>query len=193
MHVVTFTGGDTGTLFARNAYNTEFPDHVAFFDASGLPGSFTCDRKEFLGRNGSSRNPAAMNRVKLSGRYGATLDPCAAIQNSFDLASGESHEFIFKLGAAKTHPDAMRILEQFKTHNSIQQALDKVKAFWVHTLGTVQVLTPDPALNILSNGWLNYQTLACRVWGRSGYYQWGALASGISYRISCRSSMLNPI
>lgn len=173
MHVVTFTGGDTGTLFARNAYNTEFPDHVAFFDAGGLPGSFTCDRKEFLGRNGSSRNPAAMNKVKLSGRYGAVLDPCAGIQNTFDLASGESHEFIFKLGAAKTHPHAIRILELFKTPTSVYQSLDKVKAFWLHTLETVQVLTPDPALNILSNGWLNYQTLACRLWGRSGYYQSG--------------------
>lgn len=173
MHVVTFLESDTGTIFARNAYNTEFANRVAFFDASGMPDSFTCDRKEFLGRNGYSRNPAAMNKVKLSGKSGAALDPCAAIQTTLDLANEETHEIVFKLGAAKTYEDALHIIEQFKIHANIYQALDKVTHFWEHTLGTIRVDTPDTALNILANGWLNYQTLASRIWGRSGYYQSG--------------------
>lgn len=173
MHIVTTAEGDTGTLFARNDYNTEFAGRVAFFDAGRMLESYTCDRKEFLGRNGSSRNPAAMNKVRLSGKSGPALDPCAAIQITIDLAGGESHEIIFKLGAAKSHADALHITEQFKTHANVHQALDKVQHFWQRTLGTIQVYTPDAALNILTNGWLNYQTLASRIWGRSGYYQSG--------------------
>src|SRR5690606_122402 len=173
MHVVTFLDSDTGTIFARNPYNTEFANRIAFFDASGMPDSFTCDRKEFLGRNGSSRNPAAMNKVKLSGKSGAALDPCAAIQTTLDLANEETHEIVFKLGAAKSYEDALHIIEQFKIHANIYQALDKVTHFWEHTLRTIRVDTPDTALNILANGWLNYQTLASRIWGRSGYYQSG--------------------
>ncbi len=173
MHVVTFTNEDTGTIFARNAYNTEFAEHVAFFDADGIIKSFTCDRKEFLGRNGSNRNPAAMNKVKLSGKSGPALDPCAALQVVFDLAQEESHEVIFKLGAAHSHHDALSIIEQFKTHENVYHALDKIRQFWQHTLTTVQIQTPDSALNIMANGWLNYQTLAARIWGRSGFYQSG--------------------
>ena len=44
---------------------------------------------------------------------------------------------------------------------------------WRHTLSAVQVETPDAALNVLTNGWLVYQTMACRLWARSGYYQSG--------------------
>lgn len=172
MHVVTYTDVAAGSIFAKNAYNTDFENRVAFFDADGMD-SFTCDRKEFIGRNGTIRNPEAMNKVKLSGRSGAALDPCAAIQSVFEFGIDEKHEMIFKLGAAKTHTDAANILEEFKTSASVQQSLNKVKNYWQQTLGTLQVQTPDAALNIISNGWLNYQALACRVWGRSGYYQSG--------------------
>ncbi|MFT3705746.1 MAG: glucoamylase family protein [Agriterribacter sp.] len=173
MHVVTYVDVTAGSIFARNAYNTEFENRVAFFDADGSLDSFTCDRREFVGRNGTIRNPEAMNKLKLSGRWGAALDPCAAIQTTFDFGVDEKHEVIFKLGAAKTHSDAVSILDQFKTSGSVRQSLDKVKNYWEQTLDTLQIQTPDPALNIITNGWLNYQALACRVWGRSGYYQSG--------------------
>ena len=39
------------------------------------------------------------------------------------------------------------------------------------SLGAVQVKTPDRAMDIMLNGWLLYQTLACRVWARSAFYQ----------------------
>ncbi|MFT4016541.1 MAG: glucoamylase family protein [Agriterribacter sp.] len=173
MHIVTSADTNSGTIYARNAYNPDFENYVTFFDGDHAFQSFTCDRKEFIGRNGTNRNPEALNRVKLSGKYGAALDPCAAIQSQFDLGIDEKHEIVFKLGAAKNQAAANAIIEKFKTTGAIHQSLEAVKQYWEATLGTVQIQTPDAALNIISNGWLNYQALACRVWGRSGYYQSG--------------------
>jgi cellobiose phosphorylase len=131
------------------------------------------DRTEFLGRNGTLRNPAAMSRSRLSGRVGAALDPCAAIQASFDLAEGQEREIVFTLGAEKDAAAARRLVDRFRGSSSARGALEAVWQYWKHTLGAVQVETPDGSLNVLANGWLLYQTLACRLWARSGYYQSG--------------------
>ena len=98
MHVVTEIEPKSGALLARNAYNTEFPDRVAFFDVDDPLRSVSGDRSEFLGRNGALGNPAAMARSRLSGKVGAALDPCAAIQVPFELADGEASEIVFRLG-----------------------------------------------------------------------------------------------
>ncbi len=49
--------------------------------------------------------------------------------------------------------------------------LEEVWEFWKHNLGGIHVETPDASVNLLVNHWLLYQTLACRFWGRSGFYQ----------------------
>lgn len=114
-----------------------------------------------------------MNKAKLSGRSGAGLDPCTALQVMFEVSDGQEQEIIFKLGAGLNAQEAMNTIRQFKGTDAAKDSLDKVKTYWQQTLGVVQIETPDAALNILTNGWLNYQTLACRIWGRSGYYQSG--------------------
>ena len=131
------------------------------------------DRTEFLGRNGTLANPAAMARSRLSGRVGAALDPCGAIQVAFDLADGEEREIVFTLGAGQDADDAGNLAHRFRGSAAAREALEAVWQYWNHTLGAVQVETPDPSINVLANGWLLYQTLACRLWGRSGYYQSG--------------------
>jgi cellobiose phosphorylase len=173
MHVITEIDAASGALFARNVYNTEFPDRVAFFDADDTPRSVSGDRAEFVGRNGTLASPAAMSRVQLSNKVGATLDPCAAIQHEFALADGEEREFSFRLGAGRNLNDARKLLAQYRGSAAAHAALEKVWEYWRHTLGAVQVETPDQSLNLLTNGWLVYQTLACRLWARSGYYQSG--------------------
>jgi len=173
MHVITQIDPGSGALLARNAYNTEFADRVAFFDVDDASRTVTGDRAEFLGRNGSLRRPAAMTCTRLSGKAGASLDPCAAIQVPFDLADGQEREIIFRLGAGKDADDATTLLHRFRGPAAARSALESVWHYWKRTLGTVQVETPDPAVNVLANGWLLYQTLACRVWARSGYYQSG--------------------
>ena len=174
MHVITEADPVTGALFAKNAYNTEFPERIAFYYVDANAMSVTGDRTEFIGRNGSLQNPAALSRTRLSGRLGAGLDPCAAIQVPFDLADGQQREIVFILGmAGRRSADVSNLVQRCRGAAAAREALDAVHAHWEQTLGAVQIDTPDPAVNVLANGWLMYQTLACRIWARSGYYQSG--------------------
>jgi cyclic beta-1,2-glucan synthetase len=173
MHVVTEVDCSTGALFARNPYSTEFGERVAFFSVSALNRTVTGSRAEFIGRNGGLSNPAAMARTRLSGIVGAGLDPCAAIQVSFDLGPGEEREIVFVLGIGRDAEDARKLVRRFPGPAAAREALDAVWQYWNHTLGAVNIETPDPSVNVLANGWLLYQTLACRLWGRSGFYQSG--------------------
>jgi len=173
MHVVTELDARTGALLARNAYNTDFGGRVAFASASDATRSHTGDRVEFIGRNGSLARPAALGRARLSGRAGAGLDPCAALQIPVTLAPGEEREVIFKIGAGQNRDHVHQLLQTFRGKETCRDALGRVHAHWNDTLGAVHVETPDPALNILANGWLIYQTLSGRLWGRTGFYQSG--------------------
>jgi cellobiose phosphorylase len=176
MHVVTEHDPDTGLLTARNAYNTEFQGRVAFFDADGDAAgrrSITCDRTEFLGRHGHLQRPAALRREKLSGRVGAGLDPCAAIQVGVDLEAGQASETVFRLGFGGNHGEALALARRVRGSGAAHDALDAVRIHWLRVLGTVQVETPEPGVDALANGWLLYQTIACRYLARSGYYQSG--------------------
>jgi cellobiose phosphorylase len=151
----------------------EFAGAVAFVDCSEAARTVTADRTEFLGRNGTPANPAALRRARLSGRVGPGLDPCAAIQVRLTLEAGEEKEVVFILGAAAHEDEARQLVHRFRGVGSAQQALESVWGYWNHTLGAVHVETPDPALNFLANGWLMYQTLGCRMWARTGFYQSG--------------------
>ncbi|HVR35096.1 MAG TPA: glucoamylase family protein, partial [Methylomirabilota bacterium] len=173
MHVVTETDPATRALFARNFHNREFAGKTVFFNVSETARTLTGNRAEFLGRNGTPASPAAMLHAQLSGQTGAGLDPCAALQAPFDLADGQDHELVFVLGAANSTGEAHQLVRQFRGPASARLALENIWEFWKRTLGVVYAETPDPAVNVLVNGWLEYQTLACRYWGRSGYYQSG--------------------
>jgi cyclic beta-1,2-glucan synthetase len=175
MHIVTELS-QNGTLFAQNHYNTEFGGRTAFFDAAtnhlGLnTRTVTGDRAEFLGRNRTLHQPAALKRKCLSGRVGAGLDPCGAIQLAFDLAEGQSRDIIFILGAGRDRQDAEVLVQRYCGIAAAQIALASIRQYWQKTLNVVRVMTPDPAVNLLANGWLLYQVLSSRLWGRSGYYQ----------------------
>jgi cellobiose phosphorylase len=173
MHVVTELDSRSGAILARNAFNPEFADIVAFFDVDDSTRTISGDRAEFIGRNGSLASPAAMQRARLSGKVGAAMDPCAAIQVPFDLAEGQSRRIIFRLGVGRSLDDARAQVLRFRRAGTAGQSLESVHAHWRHVLGAIQVQTPDPALDVLANGWLLYQTIACRMWGRSGAYQSG--------------------
>jgi cellobiose phosphorylase len=173
MHVVTEIDANGGALLARNAFNPEFADRVAFFDVDEATRTLSGDRAEFIGRNGSLRRPAALLRARLSGKVGAAMDPCAAIQVPFDLGDGQSRDVIFRLGAGHGVDNTSSLVQRFRKAGTARAALDAVREYWRRTLGAVQVQTGQPALDVLTNGWLLYQVIACRLWGRSGFYQSG--------------------
>ncbi|MBK8680900.1 MAG: cyclic beta 1-2 glucan synthetase [Bacteroidetes bacterium] len=173
MHIHTEIDPDSKALFAKNQYNTEFNCRVAFFDVDYLKKSYTGDRTEFLGRNGNLKKPDALTRMKLSGKVGLALDPCGAIQVPLFLADGEEQEVIFRIGAGKDETDAIALSKTFRGKEKAIDALQKVKAYWAKTINAFQVETPDTAINLITNGWLTYQTLSSRLWGRSGFYQSG--------------------
>ncbi|MBF0575130.1 GH36-type glycosyl hydrolase domain-containing protein [Dysgonomonas sp. GY617] len=172
LHVQTEIDVRTGVLFARNFYNIGFAGKIAFMDV-GEARTLTGDRTEFIGQNGSLAQPAAMKRSRLSGKVGAGLDPCGAMQVVFDLADGQERDTRFRLGFAHNKEEMRDLVLRFRHTGAAKEALKGVWDYWNRTLGTVNVDTPDASVNMMANGWLLYQTLSSRIWARSGYYQSG--------------------
>jgi cyclic beta-1,2-glucan synthetase len=175
-HITTELAADTGALLARNRYSNDFGDWVGFLDVDPVDrvgGSVTGDRDEFIGRNGTLARPAALQRARLSDRTGAGIDPCGAIQVPLTLAPGETRELVVRLGMGRSDDEAGQLVQRHRGPAAAQAALAAVHAQWQSLLGAVQVRTPAPTLDLLANGWLLYQTIACRMWARSGYYQSG--------------------
>jgi len=171
--VVTELDPATGALLARNAFRQDFKDRVTFVSADRRPDTVTADRSEFLGRNGSTAAPAALTRVELSGRVGAGLDPCAALQVKFRLGPGETQSTVFLLGEAETADRARDLLRHYRAEGEAARSLARVKDDWHQILDAVQVQTPERGMDLMLNGWLLYQVLSCRLWGRSALYQSG--------------------
>ena len=171
--VVTEIDPVTGAMLARNPWRSDFANHVAFADLAGRQTAFTADRTEFLGRNGSLDNPAALqSATPLSGAVGARMDPCACLQTTIALSPGERTEIVFLLGETATPEEARELIGRYRA-TDVDAVLGAVKSRWDDTLGALQVSTPDRSLDVLVNRWLLYQTLACRLWARAGFYQAG--------------------
>ncbi len=161
----------TGAMLASNSWSVAFPGRVAFADLGGALQAFTADRGEFLGRNGALAAPAALAGARSwSGAAGAGLDPCAALNRVLEMDVGETVEVVFLLGQCECADRARELIVRYRQVD-LDAVLAQVKEHWQQLLGAVQVRTPDRAMDIMLNGWLMYQTLACRVWARSAFYQ----------------------
>ncbi|HYL99370.1 MAG TPA: glucoamylase family protein, partial [Blastocatellia bacterium] len=171
--VVTEIDAAAGAILARNSYNNEFAGRVAFLQMEGPERSLTCDRKEFLGRNGQYAHPAALRRKGLSGRHGAGLDPCAVIQIAIELGAGQRIHIPILFGEGGTKEEAAAIVSKFSRVVESKAAFESVLAYWDQLLGAVEVRTPDLAMDILINKWLLYQAVSCRLWATSAFYQPG--------------------
>jgi cyclic beta-1,2-glucan synthetase len=171
--VVTELDPETRAVFARNTWNAEFASRVAFADLGGRQTSFTGDRLEFLGRNASLDHPVSQERGgRLHGTTGAGLDPCAALQTAVVLEPGESAQLVCVMGQGDGRAEARALVERYRNADC-DAILREVRDHWDRVLEAVQVETPDASVNLLLNRWLLYQTLSCRIWARSAFYQSG--------------------
>ena len=170
---VTEMDDKTGVMLARNAYNAESGDSVAFWRTTVTPRSHTGDRAEFIGRNRTLSAPAALFRERLAGRTGAGLDPCGALQVVLEIEPGESQSVAFALGQGRDGAEAMRLAARYSSIAQAEVTLAAVECAWDEILGAVQISTPDDSFDLIVNRWLLYQTLSCRIWARSGPYQSG--------------------
>ena len=186
MQITTEINPETGIMLAGNAYNSDFGNYISFFDLDDPLKTWTADRSEFLGRNGTYKNPDAMGKAKLSGKVGAALDACGVLQTVIDLTDTEERVVVFRLGAGKDPYNALQTAKNCRGISNALGALERVKDFWKKTLSVVQVNSPDTSINFLFNGWLNYQTLSSRIWGRSGFYQSGG---AFGYRDQLQDSL----
>ena len=169
--VITSRDTQTGALFARNPWRSDFSGRIAFMDLAGQQQSMTGDRGYFLGPLGAVDRPAALHDdTPLSGRLGAGLDPCGALQTRIELPPYTEIDIVSLLGDAASEAEARRLIVKYRA-TDIEQVLAEVGAHWNDLLDTVQVRTPDRSMDIMLNDWLLYQVLGCRVWARAAYYQ----------------------
>ncbi|MDX1638635.1 MAG: glucoamylase family protein [Balneolaceae bacterium] len=176
-HIITRYNEEWNALVAQNHYNNEFAGRTAFtlqVTENSTEEHFTCDRMEFIGRNRSMSNPAGVaRRQSLSGNTGGRTDPCAALQQSLYLDSGETVDLYYLLGETGSEEAAASLIHKYRDVEMLEQSLEQIQQFWQTKLGKLQVQTPVPELDLLANGWLQYQNIACRIWARSGFYQSG--------------------
>ncbi|MDD2542600.1 MAG: glycosyl transferase, partial [Desulfuromonadaceae bacterium] len=173
MHVITNWDDDAQILLARNSYHPEYGERIAFVAITPQVDSYGGDRGAFIGRNRSLANPEAMELTRLSQRTGAGLDPCAVLRTVIEIAPGECCEITCMLGQAESVKQARELVHSYRQDHALEEALHQTKAWWDDLLGTIEVKTPELAADLLINRWLQYQSLSCRIWGRSAFYQSG--------------------
>jgi cellobiose phosphorylase len=173
LQVVCERDAASGAILARSAWAGPFAGLLAFAAAGPRLRSATADRTEFLGRNGTHSAPAALGRADFSGRAGPALDPCAALMTETMLAPGQTDEVVFVVGQAEGLEQVRRLVGAYTDPGRARGVLAEVRRVWDRILGVIQVATPDAGLDLMVNRWLLYQVLACRVWGRSAFYQSG--------------------
>ncbi|MBS0373974.1 MAG: glycosyl transferase [Proteobacteria bacterium] len=178
-----------GAVFACNPAAGAFAGRRAFAAfAGGEAGEASRDRQAFLGVPGSVEAPRAVVRGgPLSA--GTEGEPCAALRVLVTVPAGGAVVVSALLGEAATTAEAGRLLDAYRQPGAVEAALAAVRAFWEAILETTQVATPRPELDHMINGWLAYQTLVCRLWARSAYYQSGG-AYGFRDQLQDAASLL---
>lgn len=170
-HLLSDWDPETQSLFVTNPFQTDNPAKVAFFSSSPTSNTFTADRTEFIGRNGSLSSPAALKRAYLSGTYGGALDPCGALQLKVEIEPESEIEITFLIGEAADAYEARRLIHLYRDPMIVEEHYFKTCAWWNKLLDTTQLKTQTESANLMLNRWLLYQVVSCRLWSRNAFYQ----------------------
>jgi len=173
LYVQTSFDQQSGALLARQSWQESYAGSVAFAASSPRASSYSGDRTQFLGRNRSRANPAALDYVTLDNRCGAGMDPAAALQVPAVLEPGQTVEIVFLLGEQTSIEGVRELVQRYSAGENVERALAETRKSWDQKLGAIQVRTPYLSTNFLLNRWLLYQSLSCRFWARSALYQSG--------------------
>ena len=167
--------------------NVDWP-YTAFMAVSEPLKSFDCDKESFLGMYNNDDKPKAMTEPRLAGRMGRFADAIAALQVEVHLPPGETKTIVFTLGAAEDgKEDAAQLIGRYTAVEKCEQALQESHEFWSRFIDGEQVETPDEALNFMTNTWLKYQSISCRLWGKSAFYQ---VSAGYGFRDQLQDSQI---
>jgi cyclic beta-1,2-glucan synthetase len=175
--VVTEHHPASGALLAVNPAAGPWAGAVAFAHVVGVPADrlgWTTDRAAFLGRHGSVARPRALGAPQaFDGAAGPVHDPCFAWRAPLVLAPGETRDVTFVLGEAADRAEVLALVARFSAAGQVEHAIEAARGAWDARVSRLRVETPAPELDLMLNAWLPYQTLACRLWGRSALYQSG--------------------
>jgi len=172
-YIVTSVHEDSGILLANNHFNTDYPNRILFVDASVKERTYTGDRYEFMGLVHQMDYPEGLRKYELSNKVGAGYEPCIAMQVKIHIPSGEEKKVVFMLGQSRNLSQILTICNKYRNIDEAEKALCEVKEFWEDILGVIKIKTPDLSTDLMLNGWLLYQTISCRLWARTGFYQSG--------------------
>jgi cellobiose phosphorylase len=170
----------------RGHWNTEWP-FVAFHASDRKPASYETDKQGFIGLYGSVAKPTGVLKKTLGKKTGDYLDPTASLHSKITIAPGESVTVIYSLGCAGSNEEALALAKKYQSPDVVDAALQDVHKRWTEILSTVDVHTPDDAMNLMENTWLKYQAISGRMWGRTAYYQVGG---AYGFRDQLQDSML---
>ncbi|WP_105614864.1 GH36-type glycosyl hydrolase domain-containing protein [Vallitalea okinawensis] len=163
-------------------------DYTAFHAVSEEPKSYDGDKESFIGMYGQEASPAAMKDDQLAMRTGRFVDAAASLQVEVVLNPGESKTIVFTIGAGqKDKEDPKELAKKYSSVEASKKAFEEVHHFWTQFIDTEKINTPDEAMNIMTNIWLKYQSISCRLWGKSAYYQTSA---GFGYRDQLQDSQI---
>ena len=163
----------TAPLPGDAGWNKGWP-FTCVFASSVKPSSYTCDKEEIFGAyNGWNDARLLKEGGPLSGRTGMGFEPVASMMFDMELAPGASKEVSFMLGALKHDAFRKEYPVYVKALKNPGKLLKETRDYWMELCGRLTVKTPEPAIDALVNYWLKYQTISCRLLGRTAYYQCG--------------------
>lgn len=167
--------------------NMDWP-YTAFMAASEPLKSFDCDKETFIGMYHNDDKPQAMLDSQLSGHCGRFTDAIAALQVAATLDPGQSKTVVFTLGAVEDGTEnVLSLVDRYTSIEKSDKALQEVHQFWSCFIDTEKVETPDEAFDIMTNYWLKYQAISCRLWGKSAFYQ---VSAGYGFRDQLQDSQI---